>query len=221
MEKPTARGWMRLNYPDPFVPFAEAFPTGSGKLEFVSDRMAQCGLDPVPGYAFSPEMSQRGAALACEFPLALITPADHHLLNIFANTPKQRRRSGAAPLLIRPDDAAPRCITTGDEVRVANVRGTLFAVADVSGRVRPAWWPAATADGLPARKRARRSILLSTIGTRTWALVRWITTTAYASTRWTDLKRTCRDASGEKFGSCLDSRTSRDEGRRVLALSQK
>jgi hypothetical protein len=48
-------------------------------------------------------------------------------------------------------------------------------------------------------------MLLSTIGT--WGLVRCITTTEYASTRWTDLKRTCRGASNEKFGSRLDSRT--------------
>ena len=32
------------------MPFATAFPTASGKLEFVSDRMAQAGLDPVAGY---------------------------------------------------------------------------------------------------------------------------------------------------------------------------
>jgi len=56
-------------------------------------------------------------------------------LNIFNNA-KQRRRSGAATLLIRPDDPAPRCITKGDEVRVGNVQGTFFAVADVK-RSRP------------------------------------------------------------------------------------
>jgi anaerobic selenocysteine-containing dehydrogenase len=39
-------------------------------------------------------------------------------------------------LVIHPDDAAPRCIASGDEVRVANARGTFFAVADVSDRVR-------------------------------------------------------------------------------------
>jgi anaerobic selenocysteine-containing dehydrogenase len=172
---------MRLNYPDPFVPFAGAFPTGSGKPAFVSDRMAQCGLDPVPDSTSSHERSQRGAALAREFPLALITPADHYLLIIFNNA-KQRRRSGAATLLIRPDDAAPRCITKGDEVRIGNVRGTFLPSPMSSDRVRPAWWPAARADGLAAPKRARRSMLLLTIGTRTWALVGCIATTAYAST---------------------------------------
>lgn len=132
-EKLEAPNWMRLNS-DPFLPCAGAFPTGSGKPEFVSDRMAQCGLDPVPGYTSSPERSQRGAALAREFPLALITPADHYLLNIFNNA-KQRRRSGAATLLIRPDDPAPRFITTGDEVRVGKVHS--FALGDVSDRGPP------------------------------------------------------------------------------------
>ena len=138
LEELKARGWMLLNYLDPFVPFATAFPTASGKLEFFSDRMAQAGLDPVAGYTPAHETAQQETALAREYPLALVTPADHYFLNsIFANVPRQRRRSGAATLAIHPDDAAPRCIATGDEVRVANARGSFFALADVSARVRP------------------------------------------------------------------------------------
>jgi len=138
LEELKTRGWMRLNYPDPFVPFATAFPTASGKLEFVSDRMAQAGLDPVAGYTPAHETSQRDTTLAREYPLALVTPADHYFLNsVFANVPRQQRRSGAATLLIHPDDAAPRSIATGDEVRVANARGSFLALADVSDRVRP------------------------------------------------------------------------------------
>jgi anaerobic selenocysteine-containing dehydrogenase len=69
-------------------------------------------------------------ALAREYPLALITPANHYFLNsIFANTARQQQRAGAATLLIHPNDAAPRCI--------ANARGAFFAVAEVSDRVRP------------------------------------------------------------------------------------
>jgi hypothetical protein len=41
LEELKAPGSILLNYPDPFVPFATAFPTVSVKLEFVSDRMAQ------------------------------------------------------------------------------------------------------------------------------------------------------------------------------------
>src|SRR6185436_5674054 len=133
-----ARGWMRLAVPDPFVPFATSFPSPSGKLEFVSDRMAQAGLDPIAGYTPAYETAQRDTALAREYPLALITHADHYFLNsIFANVPLQQRRSGAPTLVIHPDDASPRSIATGDEVRVANARGWFFAVAEVSDRTRP------------------------------------------------------------------------------------
>ena len=154
-EELKARGWMRLNYPDPFVPFAKTFPSPSGKLEFVCDRMAHAGLEPVAGYTPSHETSQRDTPLARDFPLALVTPADHYFLNsIFANVPRQQRRSGVPTLLMHPDDAAPREIATGDEVRVANTRGEFFAVADVSDRVRPGVvastkgrWPGCSKDG--------------------------------------------------------------------------
>ena len=155
LEALKARGSIRLNYPDPFVPFATAFPTASGKLEFVSDRMAQAGLDPVAGYTPSYEAAQQDTTLALEYPLALVTPANHYFLNsIFANVPQQRRRSGAPALLIHPDDAAPQRIGAGDEVRVANGRGSFIAVAEVSDCIRPGvvactkgHWPRDSKDG--------------------------------------------------------------------------
>src|SRR5262249_38068015 len=61
-------GSIRLNYPDPFVPFATRFPTPSGRLEFVSDRMAQDGLETVAGYTPSRETSDGETALAREYP---------------------------------------------------------------------------------------------------------------------------------------------------------
>ena len=138
LEKLKAQGWMRLNYPSPFVPFERSFPTASGKLEFVSERMAQAGFDPVAGYTPAHEMSQQDTFLAHEYPLALITPANHYFLNsIFANIPRQQQRAGVPTLVIHPDDAESRQIAGGDEVRVANARGSFFAVADVSDRVRP------------------------------------------------------------------------------------
>jgi anaerobic selenocysteine-containing dehydrogenase len=95
-------------------------------------------MDPVAGYTPSHESSQHDTTLARGYPLALITPANHYFLNsIFANVPRQRQRSGAATLLIHPDDAAPRQIATGDKVRVANAQGAFFAVADVSDHIRP------------------------------------------------------------------------------------
>jgi anaerobic selenocysteine-containing dehydrogenase len=133
-----ARGWMRLDYPDPFVPFANGFPTPSGKMEFVCERMAEAGLDPVAGYTPAHESSQQDTPLARGYPLALITPANHYFLNsIFSNVPRQQRRAGAPTVLIHPEDAEPRGIAAGDEVRVGNARGSFLAVAEVSDRVRP------------------------------------------------------------------------------------
>jgi anaerobic selenocysteine-containing dehydrogenase len=133
-----AKGWMRLNYPDPFVPFQHTFPTDSGRLEFVSGRMAEAGLDPAAGYTPAHETSQRDTALATEYPLLLITPANHYFLNsIFANMPAQQRRAGTPVLLIHPDDALPRHIASGDEICVANGRGSFDAVAEMSDAVRP------------------------------------------------------------------------------------
>jgi anaerobic selenocysteine-containing dehydrogenase len=131
------RGWMRLHYPEPFVPFAAGFPTPSGKLEFVSERMARAGLDPVAGYTAAYEATQRETPLAHAYPLALITPADHHFLNsIFANVPDQLRRSGPPVVFIHPADAQPRGIAEGAPVRVFNARGSFVAAAAISDRVR-------------------------------------------------------------------------------------
>src|SRR5581483_6281647 len=93
------RGWMRLAVPEPFVPFADGFPTPSGKLEFCTARMAEAGLDPLAGYTPPYEAAQRGTALAARYPLALIAAADHSLLNsVFVNVPGQARRAGPATL---------------------------------------------------------------------------------------------------------------------------
>jgi anaerobic selenocysteine-containing dehydrogenase len=155
LEELKSRGYVRLRYPEPFVPFAHGFPTSSGKLEFVSGRMAAAGLDPVAGYTPAYEASQQDTALARAYPLALVTPANHYFLNsIFANVARQRQRAGPATLLIHPDDAAPRGIADGDEVRVANGRGSFLAAAEVSDRVRPGVvastkgrWPEHASDG--------------------------------------------------------------------------
>lgn len=155
LEALKTRGSIRLNYPDPFVPFANAFPTPSSKLEFVSDRMALAGLDPVAGYTPSRETSQRDTAHARKYPLALITPANHYFLNsMFANVRRQRQRAGAPTVLIHPRDASSRDISTGDEVRVANERGSFLAIADVNDSVRPGVvastkgrWPSDAKDG--------------------------------------------------------------------------
>jgi anaerobic selenocysteine-containing dehydrogenase len=155
LERLKERGWMRLSCPEPFVPFADGFPTPSGKLEFVSERMAAAGLDPVAGYTAPYEAAQRGTPLAARYPLALIAGADHYLLNsVFANVRRQTDRSGPPTVRLHPADAAPRGLGTGDPVRVFNDRGAFLARVEVTDRVRPGVvastkgrWPGATPGG--------------------------------------------------------------------------
>ena len=137
LEKLKERGWMRLDYPEPFVPFADGFPTTSGKLEFLSERMAQAGLDPLAGYTPPHEAAQRDTPLAERYPLALIAGADHYFLNsLFANVADQMKRSGPPVIRIHPDDATVRGLESGHEARVFNDRGAFVALVEVTDRVR-------------------------------------------------------------------------------------
>ncbi len=138
LERLKRDGWARLQVPTPFVPFAHGFPTPSGRLEFVSARMVEAGLDPVPTYTPPYEAAQRDTDLARRYPLALIAPASHYLLNsMFANVPDLERRQGAPTVVLHPDDAAARGLADGVEVRVHNDRGEFRARARVSDAVRP------------------------------------------------------------------------------------
>ncbi|WP_425547311.1 molybdopterin-containing oxidoreductase family protein [Actinomadura vinacea] len=130
-------GFVRLAVPDPFVPYAEGFPTPSGRLEFVSGRAAGAGLDPVAGHAPPAEVTDPGRAAA--YPIALISAASHHFLNTqFGSNAELRRRSGNGPALrMHPDDAAARGLESGRRVRVRNDRGAFEAVLEVTDRVRP------------------------------------------------------------------------------------
>jgi anaerobic selenocysteine-containing dehydrogenase len=137
LERLRREGWARLAVPTPFVPFAHGFPTPSGRLEFVSPRMIEAGLDPVPAYTPPAEAAQHGTELARRYPLALIAPASHYLLNsMFANVPELERRQGAPALVLHPEDAAARGLVEGDVARVYNDRGEFRATVRVSDAVR-------------------------------------------------------------------------------------
>jgi anaerobic selenocysteine-containing dehydrogenase len=124
-------GWVRLNYPRPFVAFADGFPTDSGRLEFHSERAQRDGFDPLPTYT-PPREAAGGEGLA------LVAPASHYFLNtIFGNDPKARRRSGAPQIRVHPDDAAERDLVDGELARVYNGRGEFTATVEITDAVRP------------------------------------------------------------------------------------
>jgi anaerobic selenocysteine-containing dehydrogenase len=143
------RGWMRLNLPERFAPFAEGgFLTASGKCELYSEQLEALGLPAVPEF-IPPRESRRSAPeLAARFPLALITPAAHAFLNSsFANLPKHLRQEARPFVEINPLDASARGIREGDHVRAFNERGSCELTAVVTERAREGvvvspsvWW---------------------------------------------------------------------------------
>jgi len=148
-ERLEREGSVRLNVPDPFVPFAEGgFPTPSGKCELVSGKLAAEGLDPLAGYVPPREGPTSAPELARRYPLAFISPPAHHFLNsTFSAQPVFVRREGEARVTIHPQDALPRGIAEGRMVRVFNDRGSFLARARVSDAARRGvvvglsiWW---------------------------------------------------------------------------------
>jgi anaerobic selenocysteine-containing dehydrogenase len=153
------RGWMRLNVPDRFAPFAEGnFPTPSRKCEFFSETLAKQGIDPLPTYIPPRETVQDAPALARKYPLAVISPPAHNFLNSsFANLPSFVKAEKEPRLDIHPADAAARGIKDGDRVRVFNARGEFNVTARVTEKARPGvvvalsiWWKKLTRDGCNA-----------------------------------------------------------------------
>ena len=150
------RGWMRLNVPKPYLPFADGeFLTPSGKCEFYSERMKEMGLDPLPSFTPPYEFPEAVPDLAARFPLTLVSSPAHQFLNsTFVNIGVLRRAAREPELMIHPTDAEPRGIATGMRVVVHNDRGEFTAIAKVDESVRETvvwapsiWWAKYAADG--------------------------------------------------------------------------
>ena len=143
-----ANGWARLNLPVPYVPFAEGgFPTPSGKCEFVSERMREMGLDPLPAFTPPYEFPENVPELAARFPLTLISSPRHQFLNSTFVNVESLRRNAEPEVLVHPRDAARRGIAEGMRVVVENDRGHFTGVAKVGDGVREGvvwapsiWW---------------------------------------------------------------------------------
>jgi len=149
------RGWVRLNVPTPYVPYAEGgFLTPTGKCEFYSERMAAMGLDPLPAFTPPHEFPEQVPELAARFPLTLVSSPRHQFLNSTFVNIASLRRDAEPEVTLHPDDAGPRGITEGVPVTVFNDRGAFSAVARVADGVRPGvawapsiWWGKFSIDG--------------------------------------------------------------------------
>jgi anaerobic selenocysteine-containing dehydrogenase len=155
------RGWMRLNVPTPYLPYAEGeFSTPSGKCEFYSSRLAELGLDPLPAYIPPYESIERDPALVARFPLTLISSPAHTFLNTtFVNVTSLRHQAREPEVLLHPADAERRGISPGMRVTVRNDRGAFVATARVEPSIREGvawapsiWWGKLAADGANANQ---------------------------------------------------------------------
>ncbi|MEY3427017.1 MAG: Dimethyl sulfoxide reductase DmsA precursor, partial [Pseudomonadota bacterium] len=124
-----------VSMPVPDAPFAEGgFATPSGRCEFVSDRLAVQGLDPLPNHIPNYEVPVAGH----RFPLAMISPPARNFLNSsFVNVESLRAIEKEPLVEICFEDASARGIATGDTVKVFNDRGEYHCKADVTSRARP------------------------------------------------------------------------------------
>jgi len=155
------RGWMRLNVPKPYLPFAEgAFLTPSGKCELYSERMKQMGLDPLPAFTAPYEFPENVPELAARYPLTLISSPAHQFLNsTFVNIGSLRRAAREPECLLHPEDAERRGIGVGARVVIHNDRGAFTAVARIEPTIRAGvvwapsiWWGKFAADGANANQ---------------------------------------------------------------------
>jgi anaerobic selenocysteine-containing dehydrogenase len=127
------RGWAKIDLGHGPVPHAEGrFGTNDGKLHLHA--------------RYEPPAEMANPELAARYPLALITPKTHLFLNsTFANQDRQHRAQPQPFVVVHPDDAAARGISS--RARVFNDRGAFVVDVRVSDETRPGvvvapmgWW---------------------------------------------------------------------------------
>ena len=150
-------GWLKVPYPEDGRPLgAGVFPTPSGRVELVSERLAAMGQPALPTFVAPREGPHGDPDLRARFPLQLLTPKHHtRFLNSgYAQLPKHGPAEGGPFVELDPADAAARGLADGDLARVWNDRASVTVPVRVTDRVRPGvvaipfgWWSAHHPDG--------------------------------------------------------------------------
>lgn len=116
--------------------------TPSGKIEFYSAKIASYHYDDCPPTPQWMEPTEwLGSAKAKTYPLHMITKHPwwrrHSSYDDVDTLQKDSKIKGFEPVLINPEDATARGISTGDLVRVFNDRGQAVCAANVTADIRP------------------------------------------------------------------------------------
>jgi len=138
---------VRLSIGRPYLPFADGAPTPSGKVEFVSETLANQGLPPLPTWIPLVE-GPDNAELVRRYPLQCLVPPNRFFLNSsFSQSERMRRLQRRPSVMLNPADAAARGISGGDAVLVRSARGEAQFVAELTEDTRPGvavvegiWW---------------------------------------------------------------------------------
>lgn len=126
-------GWLRIPGTTPFQPFANGFPTSSGKFEFTSERAERDGHGLLPNFRPPHEASQDAPGT-----FALVAPASHFYVNsVFAGLDRNVERAGEPTVTICAADAEACGLAQGQTVEVANDRGAFVARLGISRAARP------------------------------------------------------------------------------------
>jgi anaerobic selenocysteine-containing dehydrogenase len=103
------------------TPFADGFPTPSGKVEIASEQAVAAGAPLVP--------FAHADAAAGDGRLRVLSPASPWTMNsVYGNDPKIRAKLGEATVSVHPDDAAARGMVDGDAVKLRNAEGEIAMV---------------------------------------------------------------------------------------------
>jgi anaerobic selenocysteine-containing dehydrogenase len=133
-------GWMRVPYPEDGRPWGDgSFPTESGRVELVSDRLAAIGQPRLPTYVPPREGPQGDAALVAKYPLQLLTPKHHtrFLNSSYAHVATHVAAEGGPFVELDASDALARGLADGDRAVVWNDRARVELPVRVSERLRP------------------------------------------------------------------------------------
>ncbi len=153
-------GWVKVPYPEDGRAWGDGvFPTPSGKVELVSERLAAMGQPALPTFVPPREGPHGDAALHGRYPLQLMTPKHHsRFLNSgYSHLPKHGPAEGGPFVELDAADATARGLTEGDLARVWNDRATVTVPVRVTARLRPGlavipfgWWASQHPDGRAA-----------------------------------------------------------------------
>ncbi len=146
LERLRGRGWVRLGWPSPYLPFAEGFPTPSGRFEFASARGEADGVGRFPDYTPPNEAADADR----HGMLALVAAANHYLVNSTFNSSPAHARAEAPTVTLNPFDASRFGVRDGDRVSVENDRGAFTATVAISSATRRG--VAATVKGLSPKR---------------------------------------------------------------------